>query len=206
MNERYETFDFESWKSQHRQANRTVNRRLNVEVEVGAVKGEAVNGGAVNGGAVYQEPGYEEVPGSGKGGRTMSIEVIGTSDGAIPVPRVIVLMHFDRVPRRQVRFSRTHIFRRDRYTCQYCERTPPRSQLNLDHVVPRAQGGLTTWENVVCSCVSCNRKKGGRTPEQAGVRLQRRPRRPRWTPLMSVVPHGARYREWVPFLGESELA
>jgi 5-methylcytosine-specific restriction endonuclease McrA len=191
VNERYETFDFESWKSQHRLANGPVNRPVNGRLN-GEVHGEEVHGRERKGGVL--------------GEATMSIEVIGTSDGAIPVPRVIVLTHFDRVPRRQVRFSRTHIFRRDRYTCQYCELTPPRSQLNLDHVVPRAQGGLTTWENVVCSCVPCNRKKGGRTPEQAGVRLRRRPRRPRWTPLMSVVPHGARYREWVPFLGESELA
>jgi len=128
-------------------------------------------------------------------------EVIGTLTGAIPIPRVIVLSHYDRMPRRQVRFSRANVFTRDRFMCQYCERTPPRSHLNLDHVIPRAQGGPTTWENVVCCCIPCNRRKGGRTPEQAGVRLHRRPRRPRWTPLMSIAPHGVRYHEWRPFLG-----
>ena len=129
-------------------------------------------------------------------------DFIRTLTGKIPVPRVIVLRSYDRVPRKHVRFSRANIFSRDTSTCQYCDSMPPRSQLNLDHVVPRAQGGKTTWENVVCCCIPCNRRKGGRTPEQAGVRLRRAPRRPRWSPLMSVIPHGIRYQEWRPFLGE----
>ncbi len=131
-------------------------------------------------------------------------EAIGTLSGAIAVPRVIALKRFDRIPRRHVRFSRTNIFNRDHYTCQYCDEAPPRAQLNLDHVIPRALGGPTTWENVVCCCVPCNRRKGGRTPEQAGVRLRRRPARPRWSPLLGEVPQSARYHEWRPFLGESE--
>jgi len=128
------------------------------------------------------------------------MDFIGTVGGGIPVPRVIVLIHYDRVPRRHVRFSRVNIFSRDRFTCQYCEIRLPRAELNLDHVVPRAQGGRTTWENVVCCCVSCNRRKGGRTPEQAGLRLQSRPVRPRWTPLMSLAVSSVRYHEWRPFL------
>ncbi|MBW2295978.1 MAG: HNH endonuclease, partial [Deltaproteobacteria bacterium] len=105
-----------------------------------------------------------------------------------------------------VRFSRANILSRDTLTCQYCQSMPPRSQLNLDHVIPRSQGGKTTWENVVCCCIPCNRRKGGRTPEQAGVKLRRIPRRPRWSPLMSVMPHGVRYREWRPFLSQIERA
>jgi len=100
-------------------------------------------------------------------------EWIGTSGGAIRVPRVIVLIGFDRIPKRHVRYSRVNIFARDKFTCQYCGVAPHRSQLNLDHVVPRALGGKTSWENVVCSCVECNRRKGGRTPEQARLRLRR---------------------------------
>ena len=80
-------------------------------------------------------------------------DAIGIVGGAIRVPRVILLAAFDRVPRRHVRFSRTNIYARDRNTCQYCGGRYTRSQLNLDHVVPRAQGGRSTWENVVCSCV-----------------------------------------------------
>jgi hypothetical protein len=82
---------------------------------------------------------------------------------------------------------------------QYCSKTLPRSQLNLDHVVPRSQGGRTSWENVVCSCVKCNLTKGGRRPEQAGMKLLKVPARPSWsslTPSFGKVP----YKEWLPFL------
>jgi 5-methylcytosine-specific restriction endonuclease McrA len=127
-------------------------------------------------------------------------DAIGTSSGAIRVPRVIVLNEFDRIPKRHVRYSRVNVFARDKFTCQYCGQRPPRSQLNLDHVIPRSLGGKTSWENVVCSCVECNRRKGGRTPEQARLRLRRAPARPRWTPLMNLMVSNVRYSEWRPFL------
>ena len=128
-------------------------------------------------------------------------DAVGTPRGALRVPRVIVLNHYDRVPKRHVRYSRVNVFTRDKYTCQYCGAQPQRSQLNLDHVVPRALGGKTTWENVVCSCVDCNRRKGGRTPHQARLRLMRKPVRPRWTPMMNFAITTPRYEEWRPFLG-----
>jgi len=127
-------------------------------------------------------------------------EQVGTPGGRVRVPRVIVLKHFDRVPRRHVRYSRLNIFARDKFTCQYCGRKPARSELNLDHVIPRSLGGRTNWENVVASCVACNRSKGGRTPEQAGLRLRRPPARPRWTPLAALPLASARHEEWRPFL------
>ena len=126
---------------------------------------------------------------------------VGTSSGAIRVPRVIALRGFDRIPKRHLRFSRVNVFTRDKFTCQYCGIRPHRSELNLDHVVARSLGGRTTWENVVCSCVDCNRRKGGRTPQQARLRLRRPPARPRWTPLMNLASAGVRYDEWRPFLG-----
>jgi len=125
---------------------------------------------------------------------------IGTSRGRLPAPRVIVLIVFDRVPRRHVRFSRANVMTRDGFTCQYCGERPPRSQLNLDHVIPRAHGGRSCWENVVASCLECNRRKGGRTPEQAGLRLLRAPARPRWTPLATLPLAHIRHDEWRPFL------
>lgn len=125
---------------------------------------------------------------------------VGLVDGAMRVPRVIVLVGFDRLPRRHVRFSRINIMTRDRFQCQYCGLRPVRSELNLDHVVPRALGGRTTWENVVTSCVECNRRKGGRTPVQARLVLIRRPQRPRWTPLAHLMLQSVRYEEWRPFL------
>jgi 5-methylcytosine-specific restriction endonuclease McrA len=129
---------------------------------------------------------------------------VGTSRGPILVPRVIVLRHYDRIPRRYVRFSRINIFARDAFTCQYCAEHLARSDLNLDHVVPRSLGGKSTWENVVCCCVDCNRQKGGRTPVQAGLKLLRTPRKPRWTPFASFMLSKIRHEEWRPFLRIAE--
>jgi 5-methylcytosine-specific restriction endonuclease McrA len=127
-------------------------------------------------------------------------QALGLVGRAMPVPRVILLVTFDRVPRRHVRFTRHNVYARDHDTCQYCGRRFPRSELNLDHVVPRSQGGLSTWENVVCSCHPCNRRKGGHTPEQSGIRLLRRPSRPAWTPFLGEAFGNGRYGEWRPFL------
>jgi 5-methylcytosine-specific restriction endonuclease McrA len=129
---------------------------------------------------------------------------VGTPDGSIRVPRVIVLQGYDRVPRRHVRYSRLNIFARDNFTCQYCGTRPHRSNLNLDHVIPRALGGRNTWENVVCSCIECNRRKGGRTPTQARLRLRRRPTKPSWTPMLTHIGTKIRYDEWRPFLHIAE--
>ena len=134
------------------------------------------------------------------------VQCVGTTSGPVPIPRVIALVRYDRMPRRMVRFSRSNIFSRDGYSCQYCGDRPARSELNLDHVVPRTQSGRTTWENVVCCCVSCNRLKGGRTPAQAGLRLHRRPKRPRWTPLLGLPSASIRHTEWHAYLGIHDSA
>ena len=81
-----------------------------------------------------------------------------------------------------------------------------RSELNLDHVIPRAQGGTSTWENVVCSCLRCNRQKGGRSPDEAGMNLLRRPMRPNWTPFVLETWSLRRHREWLPFLSTVDAA
>src|ERR671930_26969 len=100
-------------------------------------------------------------------------ESIGLVNRVIRVPRVILLVGYDRVPKRQVRFSRYNIYARDKCICQYCGKRLPRYDLNLDHVIPRSRGGTSTWENVVCSCQECNRTKGGKTPQEAGMSLLR---------------------------------
>ncbi len=127
-------------------------------------------------------------------------ETIGLVDRAIKIPRVILLIAYDRIPKRRVRFSRYNIFARDRNTCQYCGRRFHQSELNLDHVVPRSQGGISTWENVVCSCHRCNRQKGGRTPAQAKMKLIAPARRPAWTPPLNVSLPELMRKEWAPFL------
>jgi 5-methylcytosine-specific restriction endonuclease McrA len=126
-------------------------------------------------------------------------DVVRTAQRAIKVPRVLVLQGFDKLPRTKIRFSRQNIYSRDDFTCQYCGEQLARSKLNLDHVLPRSQGGRTSWENVVCSCIECNEYKGGRTPEQAGMKLKRIPRKPTW---QSVSPKSksAPYKEWLPFI------
>lgn len=124
---------------------------------------------------------------------------IGLINRMIRVPRVILLQGYNHVPRRHVRFSRYNIYLRDGNICQFCGRRHPRSDLNLDHVIPRSQGGKTTWENVVTSCIPCNRKKGGVTPADVGMKLIRHPVRPRWTPFMDLSLKEVRYDEWRPF-------
>ena len=120
---------------------------------------------------------------AGRARRRRSTTRSARSSRRIRVPRVIVLLAYDHLPKARVRFSRFNIYARDDNTCQYCGRRFRRAELNLDHVVPRSRGGSTTWENVVCSCIPCNLRKGGRTPEEARMRLLRAPTRPRWTPM-----------------------
>jgi 5-methylcytosine-specific restriction endonuclease McrA len=104
----------------------------------------------------------------------------------IRVPRVILLVVFDRFPKKEVKFTRHNIFERDQNTCQYCGSAFDRKDLNLDHVMPRDRGGPTTWENIVCSCISCNTRKANRTPQEAGLHLIRKPKRPKWRPFIQV--------------------
>jgi len=99
------------------------------------------------------------------------------------LPCVVRLINRFRRFRPQVRYSKQNIFARDRWTCQYCGERRPISQLTQDHVIPRAQGGKTCWENVVTSCTDCNTLKANRTPEQAGMQLRARPFRPTWLPM-----------------------
>jgi 5-methylcytosine-specific restriction endonuclease McrA len=125
---------------------------------------------------------------------------IGTIDRVIRIPRVILLQVYDRLPKKQIRFSRYNIFARDRSVCQYCGKRWPKNELNLDHVIPRSRGGKTTWENIVCSCVACNCRKGGRTPQEARMTLIRKPVRPHWTECLNISTKSSLYKEWLPFL------
>jgi 5-methylcytosine-specific restriction endonuclease McrA len=113
-------------------------------------------------------------------------ESIHTVSFKIRVPRIILLLFFDRFPKKEVKFTRHNIFERDRNTCQYCGKNFERKDLNLDHVIPRDRGGPTTWENIVCSCIKCNTRKSNRTPHEAGMHLVRKPKRPKWRPFIQV--------------------
>ena len=95
------------------------------------------------------------------------------------VPLVVRLVRYVAIPRHhQPPCSRRGVLARDRETCQYCGAQPGRAHLTLDHVLPRAHGGATNWENVVAACAACNHRKANRTPQQAGMVLTCMPRRP----------------------------
>jgi len=118
----------------------------------------------------------------------------------IQAPRVIRLLDYDKVPRQSVKFNRRNIFARDHNQCQYCGRKFPTSELSLDHVMPRSQNGGTTWENIVCACVDCNVRKGGRTPRQANMTLIRKPEKPKRSPLLNAKLTQKKYETWQSFL------
>lgn len=118
----------------------------------------------------------------------------------LQVPRVVRLLVYDRLPRQTIRFNRRNIFARDGNKCQYCGKRFITSELSLDHVCPRSQGGDTTWENIVCCCVKCNVKKGGRTPEQAHMHLIKVPTKPKRSPLLTIKLGNPKYESWKSFL------
>ncbi|MEL7472415.1 MAG: HNH endonuclease [Planctomycetota bacterium] len=121
----------------------------------------------------------------------------------LPAPRIIRLLGYDRLPSQQVKLNRRNLFARDRNRCQYCGHAFPTSELSIDHVVPRTQGGPDTWENLVCACVRCNARKGGRTPKQAHMALFREPKRPKRNPMIAIRLGHAKYASWKSFLDEA---
>jgi 5-methylcytosine-specific restriction endonuclease McrA len=125
---------------------------------------------------------------------------IRTINSEIQVPRVIRLMSYDRLPKQTVKFNRRNIFARDNNQCQYCGKKFPTSELSLDHIVPRSQGGISTWENIVCACVACNVKKGGRTPKEAHMHLIRKPEKPKRSPMLNLKLTHKKYQSWRTFL------
>ena len=125
------------------------------------------------------------------------VEVIRTYDRdvrsvtfKIRMPAVVRLLRFIRRKRPQVSFSRRNLFARDHNSCQYCGTKHEPPELTYDHVTPRSMGGRTDWANIVTCCIACNRRKGGRTPDQAGMRLLRAPRRPEKLPGVVTITIG----------------
>lgn len=133
-----------------------------------------------------------------------SVGFVKTPNLKIAIPEVISLNLFGKVPKREVTFSRRNLFLHYNWTCVYCQRKFPSEKLNLDHVVPKSRGGNTSWENVVVSCISCNKKKGSRLPNEAGMKLNRTPARPRSRTGPMLWPGRADKRStWQQFLSPS---
>ena len=104
----------------------------------------------------------------------------------VKAPSVVRLLRYVSLGRRHPPLSKLNILARDRFCCQYCGSTLSYGNMTLDHVVPRSRGGVTKWENLVAACHPCNRKKGGRTPREAGMTLHAHPVQPDWLPILTV--------------------
>ena len=119
----------------------------------------------------------------------------------IRVPEVILLSFYNGMPQMDVVFSRRNLYRRDKYTCQYCSGKPGTEELTIDHILPRSRGGKSTWENCVLACVKCNHRKSNLTPREAGMALLNLPHKPSWTPTIKIN-YGRRRIAWEKFLSE----
>ncbi|MFD2512422.1 HNH endonuclease [Pontibacter locisalis] len=123
-----------------------------------------------------------------------------TVDKAFPVPSVIRLQRYVRVPYNGISLSRHNVLRRDNYSCQYCGAV---KNLTLDHLLPRSRGGKTNWHNLVTACMRCNTRKGDRTPEEAGLKLFQKPVRPTLQSFLQLHlnPHN---QHWGIYLGKAK--
>ncbi|MGN6103643.1 MAG: HNH endonuclease [Kofleriaceae bacterium] len=146
---------------------------------------------------------------------TNKVEVVAEYDGfvrsallVIKMPAVVRLLRAFRRHKKPVKFSRVNIYGRDDYRCQYCGERRKLGELTYDHVVPRSRGGKTEWTNIVTACGDCNGRKANRTPEQAGMRLLKKPVQPTQTPAVVLeisranVPDA--WRDYLYWTGELE--
>lgn len=131
----------------------------------------------------------------------VSDTVIRAATTSIPVPYVIRLSAYIRIPHRTVKFSRRNVFLRDRHTCQYCGTTFPPADLTLDHVTPRSRGGVTAWDNVVTACKGCNHRKGDRSPREAAMFPHKNPKTPTIAYYLHLTRFSTMYHEsWRKYL------
>jgi 5-methylcytosine-specific restriction endonuclease McrA len=122
------------------------------------------------------------------------------------LPEIIVLSLYDRMPKKDVKFTRQNVYLRDRYTCQYCGKIFDPKDLNLDHVIPRDKAGKTNWENVVTSCIRCNSKKANKLPHEARMFPIHTPKAPRWRPFQATVRLHSQQESWRDFIEPSDTS
>lgn len=118
----------------------------------------------------------------------------------IRMPKVVLLRYYDKLPTKEIKFTRDNLFERDDYRCQYCGNHFDAVLLNMDHVIPRDRGGRTSWENIVTSCIKCNSRKANRLPHQANMHLIRKPERPKWRPFVSSLIGQSYDSDWDHFI------
>ena len=125
---------------------------------------------------------------------------VKTVRGFVKIPTVIVLNHYDKIPRQVVKFTQKNIWERDNATCQYTGKKLTRLTGNIDHVIPKSQGGKTCWENCVLAHKKINAIKADRTPEQAGLKLLKKPSSPRIMPVSFYIRNRDDIKDWKIFL------
>jgi 5-methylcytosine-specific restriction endonuclease McrA len=128
---------------------------------------------------------------------------VQTVNRKIKIPKVIILSKFDRVPKKRPRFSQKNIWIRDNFTCQYTGKKLRPGEGNIDHVVPRSKGGSTSWDNCVLACKQVNAKKADATPEEAGLRLLKKPEPPKELPVFHYIANKHNIKEWEIFLAKN---
>lgn len=121
----------------------------------------------------------------------------------IKAPAVVRLLKYVQLGRKSPPLCRSNILARDDFQCQYCAKPLTSKEATLDHVIPRSQGGKTCWENIVCCCSVCNRKKGGRTPAEARMSVLKKPTRPDWLPVLTIRLNGKIPISWKNFLNRA---
>jgi 5-methylcytosine-specific restriction endonuclease McrA len=126
---------------------------------------------------------------------------------SLPIPSVIRLVYYVRVPRRiSIPLSRRTVMMRDNYTCQYCGAQPSSGMLTIDHVLPKTRGGASSWDNMVCACQKCNLRKGCRTPQEAGMPLRAEPKRPEYVAMVIYTrdPADPAWSKYIPDLDDEK--
>jgi len=130
-------------------------------------------------------------------------DFVQTVNQKIKIPKVIILSKFDKVPKKRPRFSQKNIWIRDNFTCQYTGKKLKPGEGNIDHIVPRSKGGSTSWDNCVLACKQVNAKKADATPEEAGLRLLKKPEPPKELPVFHYITNKHKVKEWEIFLAKN---
>jgi len=126
---------------------------------------------------------------------------IKTCHYEVAIPDVMVLTLYNKLPIKEVQFTRQSIFQRDNYICQYCGKKFKKDELEKEHVFPKSRGGKNTWDNIVSACSPCNARKANRTPQEAGMKLIRKPSPPVWlNPFNKLKHHPNKKKQWMIFL------
>lgn len=132
-------------------------------------------------------------------------EFILTPSMRIPVPQVLLLDEYNKVPYKRVTFSRKNLYKRDEYTCQYCGKRPPSSEITIDHITPVSKGGKSTWLNCVLACLKCNHKKSDKTIAEAHMTLLKEPTEPPRKKIAFSIPVNQKKVTWEKFLKDPKV-